>query len=193
MKRLFLAAIFAVGAIATTQAQGQTQCCDDDQWLYLNVNILPILCLELQCGPNGWVNYDCPSDFATAQTFLQGVSDPNFGFIVWSNVEWDVSTHTTQAFFTKPNSLGSAIPSSAAQFRVFGTINVNDATTQTNWTGFPVGGATPAMHNSGNVIQSADPAFAFFNMQFRLQSLSNAWNYTPGVHQLPVHVTLTAD
>jgi hypothetical protein len=70
---------------------------------------------------------------------------------------------------------------------------VNDATIQINWTDMPYGPGTVADHTSGNVINSADPAFALFAMQFRLKALVNAWQYTPGVHDLPVHITLTAD
>ncbi len=193
MKRIFLAAIFAVGAIATTQAQQSSFCCVDNVWLSLNVDIEPILCLDLQCDPDGWVNYDCPSDFASEQVFLQGIADPNFIFAVWSNVEWDISTHTTQTHFTKPNALGNAIPSNNVQFRVWGTAGVNDATVNSSWTTMPYGPGTVADHTSGNVINSADPAFALFNMQFKLLALANAYQYTPGVHSLPVHVTLTAD
>ena len=192
MKRLFLAAVFAVGAIATTQAQ-QTACCSDNQWLDMYVHIEPILCLELQCDPDGWVNYDCPSDFASSQTFLQGPGDPNFGFLVWSNVEWDISIHSLYTHFVKPNALGNAIPSDRLEFRVGSSIGVNDATIQTTYIDVPYGPGTLADHTSGNVIQSADPALAFFNLNFRLKPLANAWNYTPGNHWMPVHVTLTAD
>lgn len=193
MKRIVLAAVFAVGIVAFAQAQTQQQrCCDQESWIELNARIAPILCLYLTCQPDGWVNYDCPPDFNGYQVFLQGVADPNFTFGVWSNLEFDISTHSHQANFTKPNALGNAIPSSSVEFRVSGTLGISDAVVQAAFVTLP--SFAPNVNGApGNAINSADPTSGAFALQYRMKPLANAWLYTPGVHTLPVHITIIPD
>jgi hypothetical protein len=193
MKKFVLAALFAVAAIGITQAQTQQQqCCDQEAWVELKADIERILCIYPQCQPDGWVRYDCPPDFNGYQNFLQPGNDPHFVLGVWSNVEFDVSVHTHQTGFTKPNALGNAIPSSSVEFRVGATAGISDAVVQAAFVTLPF---FPINTNGapGNAINSADPTNGAFALNFRMKPLANPWQYTPGVHTLPVHITITAD
>jgi len=201
MKKLLFACLFgAVGFAAQAQTDPQTgnptqqtqNCCAWDTYVYLHVNIDPMLCIRLDGDDDASVRYECPSDFENAKTFKKNNGSSDFKFYVWANQDFDISAHR-HGDFSGPGA--NDIDGSNAQVALVAKSSIGGVSPALGaYNDIPYYNPAGLANNAPeNIVSEAPPTAGNFTLAFRLKALANAWQYAPGTHNLDVHVTITND
>lgn len=204
MKRILFTCLLA-GAAFVSQAQTTQnhQCCSRESSIDLYINIESILCLIPECDRNGYVEYDCVDDFDGTKDFRQFPGgSPDYGFLVWSNRRFKVSTTADNSTFTRTT------PAFPGTYQPFATGNV-EWRVKTAGTLVGTALANPANYNTAwrtlttsdasgdNTINDGPNGIHGFVLNFRTKP-GSAWNahptqIMPGLYHNEVDVTASFD
>ncbi len=201
MRKIFFTAVLAIGALVSVNAQStstnyppQANCCDWWDYVYLTLDIEPILCLRVVGTDEGEADYDCYTDFNETKVFNTSNPGDKFNFAVWSNLNFDISAHKHDNNYTKPvGAPGPQIPSSGVEFEILDVVGISGIVSPA-YKNLPYyNPAALANLAPENVSSESNPTAGTFALRFRQLPIANAWQYAPGDHTLDVHITITND
>lgn len=210
MKKFFLVAVLAIGSFVAVNAQTSNtttpqHCCSRESSIDLDIDIYPILCLIPECERWGFVDYDCVDDFNAPKVFRQANNSPDYGFAVWSNTRFKVSTTADGPTFIRT---GPVYPGTFHNFPVgnvewkvksaatlVGTPLAIPANYNTSFKTLTVVDPSPA--GGANTLNDASNGIHGFVLNFQTKA-GASWahhptQYMPGSYRMEVDITASID